>query len=184
MLRSVCVCGHAEDGRPRAATSSASSWICLFGPPSKPKEQEWLAPRCCPRHVHRWESREKMELQERRSCDPLTSLFHHVQQALLVAGVVSVLQPLGMWASGFLKLTLSLSCQLKFEWPDQWVRVCRRHSSNHCFKVWLTAQSLLALEALSPPGGCLRNPEAEGRGYGVSGFVPLFPLNLSKVRVV
>ncbi|CAE7240180.1 unnamed protein product [Symbiodinium necroappetens] len=39
-----------------------------------------------------------MELQERRSCDPLTSLFHHVQQALLVAGVVSVLQPLGMWA--------------------------------------------------------------------------------------
>ncbi|OLQ02579.1 hypothetical protein AK812_SmicGene14541 [Symbiodinium microadriaticum] len=39
------------------------------------------------RQVRRWESREKMEL-----------------QALLVAGVVSVLQPLGMWASGFLKL--------------------------------------------------------------------------------
>ena len=36
------------------------------------------------------------------------------------------------------------------------------------WEVGPTAQSLLALEALSPPGGCLRNPEAEGRGRGVA----------------
>ena len=67
-----------------------------------------------------------------------------LEQALLVVGVVSVLQPPGMWG---------------VSWPF----VSFFGPSQRLLQILADSEAL-------PPRGCLRNPEAEGRGWGVRGL--------------
>ena len=101
-----CCMLHTETDSECSAAAAASSWTCLFAPSVQSEEQEWLAPRCCPRQVHRRDSRESLHLR-----DTVPIHWHacstDIRQALLVVGVVSVLQPPGTWGVGRLELALN-----------------------------------------------------------------------------